>query len=1199
MLQHSHHSLELARDLRQDLAASGLLPQFAKLYSQHTRLRSEQPALPSWTFEETSDRLHDALALIDASLVGRDVDDGGWVDGMRRAAEILEWLSHPNMAQQGVPTRLLAAAAYQLAGYPARSAALLDDFGPSGTAAEMLCSFLRAEFPKLLRLLSRYWSERMPAGEEQPLPERDETPGIQSPLSGNWIVDEIARVLGVLCCEMRWGPEARRGLAESRLGLLAGLFLHSEEAFAWLLARLCAETGTCYIESSFRRRARSLAGSLSDTGSVAMDRYMRWCYQHRRSIAWPSQRRGIERLEAGDSFVLSTPTGSGKTAVAEMAILQSLFADSEAMSDEHTRLAPMALYLVPTRALAAEVENKLSRVLQHIGSVQVTGLYGGTDWGPTDAWLTSDERTVLVCTYEKAEALIKFIGQLFVHRMSLLVIDEAHRVQYDGNEHALLTGESRPLRLESLTARLLARMADRRCRIIALSAVAAGMENQLASWVASRAESSPETTYYHSTRQLIGKLECLDSGDFRIEYDLLDAQELRFQEGSEAQTPYVPRPFPQRPAAPGFPVSGPEKYLRPFAFWAGMQLASPDASGRPRAVLIFVPQDIQYHARDFLDLLNDAWSDVQIPVFFSEPEDSANRDLLDTCLRSCEDYFGSESREYQLLRKGIILHHGKMPGRMARLLVELIDRRVVNLVLATSTLAEGLNLPFETVLIPTLRRGRDNISAREFANLAGRAGRPGFAVEGQTLVLLRPEPRRGSRGRVAEQVRRARRGYFDIIRSLAERSDALSVAQSPLARLIELLERSWQQMTDSQSRDGFLRWLEETAPLELRADEGTESAIESLDSLDSFLLSAIAEAEQVLTDDMSLAEMEGRLRTLWQRTYARYASQDESRLEEVVIRRGMALRERIYPDRAVRRRLYRTGLPPRAGNALLDLYPEFRTHLETGTDYVRRDRAGKLGYIRTAVELLRRLAHFRPEATTRNAPLWEDVLNWWLDRANAVMTPDIDHVSTWCKYADQNFIYRFNWGLGSMIALAVDEAHGGQLRETTIEEWPDTGLPWIAFWLKELVTWGTLDPVAAYLLGRDMAMTRDEAEERGLEYYAWQPSEEDPNEVLNAGSIRDWANDLQLSQPSSPPTGLPTHMAVRLLRDFAEAPDQRFRVIPVEQEDQIYWLDPAGYPLAVSRRPAYWHPGDYEQHIDDYDFVLFPTEARVSVSRFL
>ncbi len=151
--------------------------------------------------------------------------------------------------------------------------------------------------------------------------------------------------------------------------------------------------------------------------------------------------------------------------------------DAQAFTSMEADPAPLVMYLVPKRALAAEVESKLQRTIAPLSRQQrvvITGLYGGIDWGPTDAWLTADERTVLICTYEKAEALIRFLGPLFLGRLALVVLDEAHMVRYDGKDDDLRAAESRPLRLESLVARLLTYVPADRGQVIALSAVAAG-----------------------------------------------------------------------------------------------------------------------------------------------------------------------------------------------------------------------------------------------------------------------------------------------------------------------------------------------------------------------------------------------------------------------------------------------------------------------------------------------------------------------------------------------------------------------------------------------------------------------------------------------------------------------------------------------------------------------------------------------------
>jgi superfamily II RNA helicase len=77
-----------------------------------------------------------------------------------------------------------------------------------------------------------------------------------------------------------------------------------------------------------------------------------------------------------------------------------------------------------------------------------------------------------------------------------------------------------------------------------------------------------------------------------------------------------------------------------------------------------------------------------------------------------------------------------MPGLLARRLKVLIDRGYVRVIIATSTLSEGVNIPVNFVLIPSVCRGPSVLSLQEFTNLIGRAGRPGIATEGSALVVL-------------------------------------------------------------------------------------------------------------------------------------------------------------------------------------------------------------------------------------------------------------------------------------------------------------------------------------------------------------------------------------------------------------------------------------------------------------------------------
>ena len=111
----------------------------------------------------------------------------------------------------------------------------------------------------------------------------------------------------------------------------------------------------------------------------------------------------------GESVVASIPTASGKTLIAELAMLSAV------------QRGGKALYIVPLRALASEKKAEFERWEEYGVTVGVsTGNYESSG-----EWLAS--RDIIVATSEKVDSLVRN-GAPWVEDLSCVVADEVHLV---------------------------------------------------------------------------------------------------------------------------------------------------------------------------------------------------------------------------------------------------------------------------------------------------------------------------------------------------------------------------------------------------------------------------------------------------------------------------------------------------------------------------------------------------------------------------------------------------------------------------------------------------------------------------------------------------------------------------------------------------------------------------------------------------
>ncbi|RAL53225.1 hypothetical protein DM860_006897 [Cuscuta australis] len=91
------------------------------------------------------------------------------------------------------------------------------------------------------------------------------------------------------------------------------------------------------------------------------------------------------------------------------------------------------------------------------------------------------------------------------------------------------------------------------------------------------------------------------------------------------------------------------------------------------------------------------------------------------------------------LRKGLAVHHAGCLPLWKSFIEELFQRGLVKVVFATETLAAGINMPARTAVISSLNKradsGRVSLSSNELFQMAGRAGRRGIDEMGHVILV--------------------------------------------------------------------------------------------------------------------------------------------------------------------------------------------------------------------------------------------------------------------------------------------------------------------------------------------------------------------------------------------------------------------------------------------------------------------------------
>ncbi|MGD0065281.1 MAG: DEAD/DEAH box helicase [Streptosporangiaceae bacterium] len=404
-------------------------------------------------------------------------------------------------------------------------------------------------------------------------------------------------------------------------------------------------------------------------------------------------------LSAGDGVLVAAPTGSGKTVVGEYAV--------------HLALAQgrKCFYTTPIKALSNQKYADLVRRYDN----QTVGLLTGDNSINSGA-------PVVVMTTEVLRNML-YTGSAALAGLGYVVLDEVH----------YLADRSRGAVWEEVIIHL-----PESVRVVALSATVSNAE-EFGEWLDQVRggtsvivdEHRPVPLWQHvlAGNRLYDLFT--DDDHTRVNSELLRVAQRDTWIERKAPDPRTPKSRPVRGGSAGRRPRRFPRLYRPDV------IARLDASGLlPAITFIFSRAGCNAAVEQCLA----AGLRLTTPEEAEAIQRTAERRTADI---PPEDLAVLGYGEWlDGLRRGIAAHHAGMLPAFKEVVEELFAAGLVRAVFATETLALGINMPARTVVIEKLDKWNGethaNLTAGEYTQLTGRAGRRGIDVEGHAVVLWQP-----------------------------------------------------------------------------------------------------------------------------------------------------------------------------------------------------------------------------------------------------------------------------------------------------------------------------------------------------------------------------------------------------------------------------------------------------------------------------
>ncbi|CAM8919656.1 unnamed protein product [Rhodiola kirilowii] len=409
-----------------------------------------------------------------------------------------------------------------------------------------------------------------------------------------------------------------------------------------------------------------------------------------RLYPWQVECLQVDGVLERRNLVYCASTSAGKSFVAEILMLRRV-----------VLLGKMALLVLPYVSICSEKAEHLEVLMEPLGK-RVRSYYGNQGGGtlPKDT-------SIAVCTIEKANSLInRLLEEGRLSEVGIIVIDELHMV---GDQH-------RGYLLELILTKL---------------RYAAGEGNGDSSGGESSGSSSSKGDNA-SGLQIVGMSATMPNV----------AAVSNWLQAALYQTDFRPVPLEE------YIKVGDSIYDKSMHLVRTMPKAA-NLGGKDPDHIVALCDEVVQEGNSVLIFCSSRKGCESTAVHVSrylknhsvKPQND-NDELADIssaidALRKCPA--GLDPILGQTLPSGVAYHHAGLTVEERDIVETCYRKGLVRVLMATSTLAAGVNLPARRVIFRQPRVGRDFIDGTRYRQMAGRAGRTGIDTKGESVLICKPE----------------------------------------------------------------------------------------------------------------------------------------------------------------------------------------------------------------------------------------------------------------------------------------------------------------------------------------------------------------------------------------------------------------------------------------------------------------------------